>query len=136
MGNRVAALFAGSTDRLWLEQLSDSVDAVDRLQQHEVSDVRIFYPGITEISVTSLATTNAIVASTVVSARSTKTVAFTHLQRYLDSSLLVDSLSEGIALLEDTNIAAECPNVHIATKQGHILTPFWFVVRGDGATSS
>lgn len=132
----IAALLAGSTDRLWLEQLSDSVGAVDRLQQHEVSDVRFFYPGITEISVTSLATTNAIVASTVVSARSTKTVAFTHLQRYLDSSLLVDSLSEGIALLEDTNIAAECPNVHIATKQGHILTPFWFEVRGDGATSS
>src|SRR5699024_1227008 len=40
----IAALLAASTDRAWLNSLETSIAAVETLQQHDVADIRIFYP--------------------------------------------------------------------------------------------
>src|SRR5699024_4136646 len=40
----IAALLAGSTDRAWLDDLEAGITALETLQNHNVADIRIFYP--------------------------------------------------------------------------------------------
>ncbi len=133
----ISALLAGSTDRVWLDSEFQLSEVLDLLEVQKVSDVRIFQPAKTELSAPNFPEiVNALPAQKVVSVREGASEAFDHLQRVLSSGLVVESLARAQEILADPQILRQCPNLSIATKQGHVLTPHWMDVRGEGGTSS
>ena len=133
----ISALLAGSTDRVWLDAEVQLSEVLEVLDEQKVSDVRIFHPYEGDKSPHSFPElTDAIPAQKVVSVREDASEAFHHLQRILSSGLVVESLTQAQEILADRELVRQCPNLSIATKQGHVLTPQWLEVRGEGGISS
>ncbi|NWN89641.1 MAG: chromosome segregation protein SMC [Micrococcaceae bacterium] len=132
----IASLLAGSTDRLWLNSLENSLNAASALDQQDVSDVRIFYPGSAGHDLAEGSVPSATIATTVVSPREKGSSAFEHIKHVLASSILVENFEEARRVAENTELLAKYPHLRIATRQGHVLTAQWLDVRGAGAVSS
>jgi chromosome segregation protein len=132
----ISALLAGSTDRLWLEDSADISSVIQTLEKLDVSDVRVFHPHTAELSKGLQELPLAVSAMSVVMPREPHSAAFKYLQGILATGLLVDSVAEAWKVLEETAVANEYPSVVIATKQGHIVTPQWFEMRGSGNTNT
>ena len=133
----ISALLAGSTDRVWLDADIQLSEVLEVLGEQKVSDVRIFRQNQVEESPHSFPEiADAIPAQKVVSVRGHASAAFQHLQRILSSGLVVESIAHAQEILADRELVLQRPNLSIATKQGHVLTPQWLEVRGEGGISS
>lgn len=131
----IAALLAGSRDRAWLESLDSGVKALGTLQQHDVSDIRIFYPS--SLPNEQLGDdTERLPASAVISAREKESTAFMALRSFLSSAVLAEDIEEARVLLEDSDLLERCPQIRVATRAGHVLSASWADFRGDGSVSS
>lgn len=132
----ISALIAGSTDRFWLESVAESFRVFETLEQHDVSDVRIFYPSVSNAPKITKNIPTAMPASSVISARPGGTVAFASLEQLLASELVVESIADAQRVLNDRDLLKAHPRIRVATRQGHVLSPEWLEVRGAGGTSS
>src|SRR5699024_4271994 len=94
----IAALLAGSTDRAWLNSLETGITAVETLQNHDVADIRIFYPS--QVQWDQLAIPDARLASSVISPRQSAATAFQHFETLLQTAVLVEELEDAQKLLE------------------------------------
>src|SRR5699024_1246170 len=129
----IAALLAASTDRAWLNSLETSIAAVETLQQHDVADIRIFYPS--DVYSDQPAISNVRFANSVISARKADAGAFEYFASFLQSAVLVEELEDARQLLEHIK-AMTNPHIRIATRAGHVLTSSWLDFHGDGSISS
>src|SRR5690625_1138159 len=100
----IAALLAGSIDRFWLDDTPEPQHLIDLLDQHNVSDVRIFHPPTRELPPPAIDVPGATLASQVVTVREPETAAFEHIQRLLSRALVVDSLTEAQSLIADRKV--------------------------------
>lgn len=131
----IAALLAGSRDRAWLESLDSGVEALGTLQQHDVSDIRIFYPSSLPYE-QLVDDTERLPASSVISARERESTAFMALRSFLASAVLVEDIEEARVLLEDSDLLERYPQIRVATRAGHVLSASWADFHGDGSVSS
>lgn len=129
----IAALLAGSTDRAWLDSLETSITAVETLQNHDVADIRIFYPS--QVPWDPLAVPEARLASSVISSRQPAATAFKHFEALLQTAVLVEELEDAQKLLESSE-AIRNSSIRIASRAGHVLTSSWLDFHGDGSISS
>src|SRR5699024_1654584 len=88
----IAALLAGSTDRAWLDNLEAGITAIETLQNHDVADIRIFYPSQAQWD--PLAISDVRLASSVISPRLPETAAFKHFASLLQTAVLVEELQD------------------------------------------
>src|SRR5699024_4331624 len=123
-------------DRFWLDDTPEPQHLIDLLDQHNVSDVRIFHPPTRELPPPAIDVPGATLASQVVTVREPETAAFEHIQRLLSRALVVDSLTEAQSLIADRKVLRNQPDVQVVTKQGHVLTSQWMDYRGAGGASS
>src|SRR5699024_3563046 len=124
---------AGSTDRAWLNSLETGITAVETLQNHDVADIRIFYPS--QVQWDQLAIPDARLASSVISPRQSAATAFQHFETLLQTAVLVEELEDAQKLLESSEVIRNS-SIRIATRAGHVLTSSWVDFHGDGSTSS
>ena len=129
----IAALLAGSTDRAWLDNLEAGITAIETLQNHDVADIRIFYPSQAQWD--PLAISDVRLASSVISPRLPETAAFKHFASLLQTAVLVEELQDAQKLLARSQ-ASNTTSIRIATRAGHVLTSSWLDFHGDGSTSS
>ena len=112
------------------------VKALGTLQQHDVSDIRIFYPS--SLPNEQLGDdTERLPASAVISAREKESTAFMALRSFLSSAVLAEDIEEARVLLEDSDLLEKCPpQIRVATRAGHVLSASSAFFRGDGSVSS
>src|SRR5699024_6982510 len=115
----IAALLAGSTDRAWLDTLETGITAVETLQNHDVADIRIFYPSQAQLG--PLAISDVRLASSVISPRLPETAAFKDFASLLQTAVLVEELQDAQKLLARSE-ASKTTSIRIATRAGHVLT--------------
>src|SRR5699024_5059487 len=129
----IAALLAGSTDRAWLDSLEAGITAVETLQNHDVADIRIFYPSQAQWD--PLVISDVRLANSVISPRLSETAAFKHFASLLQTAVLVEELQDAQKFLARSQ-ASNTTSIRIATRAGHVLSSSWLDFHGDGSTSS
>lgn len=132
----ITALLAGSTDRAWTDSLESSLAAMDTLCEHNVADIKLFYPGAGERTDQIAADANLRLATSVVSPREMESNAFVHLGYFLATAVLVEGPEDARAVLENNDLLQKYPRLRIATRSGHVFTAAWMIFHGEGATSS
>ena len=132
----IAALLAGSIDSVWFDTWAAGYEAAEKLQDEEISDLRIFFGDFSQGTVADIDFDNVLRIADIVKPREGKQMSFQYLMSYFTSSVAVENLEDVQHLLQEHELFEAHPNFHIVTKQGHLITRHWLEIRGKGDTTS